>query len=422
MKSTIYKNIHFLFIICTFFAFGQSEDNAYRNPIIITPELLLGVTSASNKNFTDRKMQKQVIINFGRDQRYQQQEWLHRLKVQRTGISLGYADLGNKNELGSAISVLSFLEFNPIKKKSLKIYLGIGASYFSKKYDSIFNTKNKAVSTDITWAFRVFTYYKLFSSKPLDWNIGLGYFHNSNGHSQLPNQGLNSFLIGVSTDIYKNYGSKNVSTEPSEETLLKSKDNYFALSIGYGINVLSIAFNSKKPVYSFSGEYGKIYNNIFKIGIGFYIRYYQHYYDYINDNESLVQNGREFANLKNHAVWNASNIGLTLNGEVLLNHIGIDMQVGFNLHKPGYKIDWRINQGWEYVPRIIPENSNIVLGKFDFYYRLKKLVSTRLGLKYYFIRTQKKTKSNLFCGAFINANLGQADFSELRIGYLHRFN
>jgi hypothetical protein len=41
----------------------------------------------------------------------------------------------------------------------------------------------------------------------------------------------------------------------------------------------------------------------------------------------------------------------------------------------------------------------------------------RLGLNYYFINPVKNTRCNIFVGADIDANFGQADFSELSLGY-----
>ena len=45
-----------------------------------------------------------------------------------------------------------------------------------------------------------------------------------------------------------------------------------------------------------------------------------------------------------------------------------------------------------------------------------------MGLKYYLIGTTKVPKNNLYLGFHINANLGQADFTELSLGYVYSFN
>ncbi|MFD2824692.1 acyloxyacyl hydrolase [Lacinutrix iliipiscaria] len=421
LDQTLLKTVILpFFLISTISSFGQDHNN---NPnIIITPEILFGITGEANTGFPDRELQKQLYVSFGFDNTNNQHEWSRRFKAPRTGLSLGLTDFGNTENLGYALSLLPFIEFNAFKNKHLKVHVGTGISYFNKVYDPIENPNNKAVSSHFTWAFRLLGYYSFSTTKNIDWRVGLGYAHHSNGHIKLPNQGFNSFLLSVSADLKLNQKTISSNTIQTPPELEKSSYRYFTLRSGYGESTLSNTINSKKDVYTFSGEYGKVYNNIYKLGIGFYYRFYKKYYDYIKDNESLVQEGREFEHFKKHPVWNASNIGLSLSGEILLNHIGIDVQIGFNLFKPAYKIDWRINEGWENVPREIPENSNIVLGEFDTYFKIKHIISSRLGFKYYMIGTEKQPKNNIYIGAFINGNLGQADFTELAIGYVHKLN
>jgi len=416
------KRIYILFCLISTALFAQqTESNSPSSHLIITPELLAGVTAEPNSYFPEHSFQKQLMLNLAWDQMANPQEWAQRLKGPRTGIGIGYADFGNQDSLGFALTLMPFIEFNAFKKKNLKVQVGMGGSYFNKKYDSITNPNNQAVTTHLTWSFRLFMHYQIISTRKFDWRVGAGYFHHSNGHARIPNQGYNSFLFSVSTDIKSPPRSLNEEEHYSKEVFKHSVYSYFIIRSGYGFNALSKAFNEKKDIYTFSGEYGKVFNNTFKLGIGLYYRFYQNYYDYIVDNESLVQDGREFDYYKENPWWYASNIGASINSEILLNHIGIDIQMGFNLHKPGYKIDWRINQGWAYVPKEIPEDSNIVLGEFDTKYKLKALIATRLGLKYYFWSTTKGPEHNLFIGAHLNANLGQADFSELSLGYVYNF-
>tara|TARA_R100001369_G_scaffold90153_1_gene128743 strand:- start:3571 stop:4857 length:1287 start_codon:yes stop_codon:yes gene_type:complete len=418
MKKTILTSL----LLFSFGLFAQQPDSlSKKSNFIFSPEILLGITAEANSYFPDRGLQSQAIVSFGWEHDNNPQEWAHRLKGPRTGISIGYTNFGNTEKLGSAISVLPFIEFNAFRSKRLTLQVGMGASYFTEKYDPITNPNNEAVTTDITWSFKLFGYYKVFSTKNIDWRASLGYSHHSNGHTRLPNQGFNSFLVGVSADI-KNNGDPTFYSETDKLVFPTSSYRYLALRSGYGLQVLAKPFNDKKGVYVVSGEYGKVFNSTYKVGIGAYYRFYRHYYDYITNNESLVQDGREFDSFKENATWSASNIGVFVSGEVLLNHFGINLQVGFNIHKPAYNIDWRINQGWDVVPREIPENSNIVLGEFDTKFKLKKRISSRLGLKYYFIGTRKAPKNNFFIGVSLNSNLGQADFTELNFGYMHSFS
>ncbi len=373
----------------------------------------------ANEGFPDRGIQKQLILNFGRDHKYNPQQWARLLKGPKTGLSVGITDFGNLDSLGVAFTAMPFIEFKAFGSERFKVLTGLGGSYFTKKFDAINNPNNRAVTTDITWAFRLYFYYQFLSTENIDWRIGLGYSHHSNGHTRLLNQGYNSFLIGLSTDIKNPLNhSKNVSDETTPE-YKKSVYNYFSFRGGLGQNVLALAFNDKKNVYTVAGEYGRVYNNTYKIGIGFFYRFYQNYYDYIVGNESLVQDGREFDYFKNNPWYYSTNLGVSLHGEIFLNHLGIDLQVGYNFYKPAYKLDWRINEGWDNTPREIPEWW--ILGELNGAYKMKHRISTRLGLKYYLIGMEKAPKNNIYIGASLNSNLSQADFTELSLGYVHSF-
>ena len=83
-------------------------------------------------------------------------------------------------------------------------------------------------------------------------------------------------------------------------------------------------------------------------------------------------------------------------------------------------VDWRINQGWDNTPADIPEFWQ--LGEFDTKFRLKHAIASRLGLKYYLWPTKEFRPNNLYFSFHINANLGQADFTEFGIGYIHQFD
>jgi len=381
---------------------------------------LLGKTAESNDNFPERKLQKQFIFNIGRDQTNNPKEWARWLKDPKTGFGLGYTDFGNLDSLGVAFSVIPYIEFNAFRQKNLKVQVGMGGSYFTKKYHPITNSNNQAVTTNVTWSFRAYLYYNLISTKQIDWRLGIGYSHHSNGHTRLLNQGYNSFLVSMSADILNPLGASEENIQKPSFSFKKSVYSYFSLRGGVGQNVLGIAFNNTKSVYTLSGDYGHVLNNTFRLGIGFNYRLYEHYYDYIKNNESLVQEGREFEYFKESPWRYATNIAITLNGEFLLNHVGIDIQIGYNIHKPGYQIDWRINEGWDNTPKDIPESW--MLGEYNSKYKFKKHISSRLGMKYYLIGNTKAPANNLYIGAHLNSNLGQADFTELSFGYVHSFN
>ncbi|MDC8000289.1 acyloxyacyl hydrolase [Aequorivita todarodis] len=416
MKNRL--TIFLLFV--PFFSFAQTAQDWKKSALTFTPEILFGKTMEANDGFPDTKLQKQVILSFGRNHTNNPQQWAQRLKMPKTGLSIGVTDFGNLDSLGLGFTAMPFIEFKAFGSDRWKILTGMGASYFTKKFDAETNPKNQAVTTDITWAFRLYLNYQFLSTKNIDWRTGIGYSHHSNGHTRLLNQGYNSFLVSLSADIKNPLNRPEKAQSATSPEYKKTVYNYFAVRAGLGRNVFALAFNDKKSVYTIAGEYGKVYNNTFKVGIGFYYRFYQHYYDYIEGNESLVQPGREFDYFRSNPWYYSTNLGLSLHGEIFLNHVGIDLQLGINFHKPAYKMEWRINEGWDNTPREISDTW--VLGTLDGTYKKKNRISSRLGLKYYLIGMEKAPKNNFYLGANLNANLGQADFTELSFGYVHNFN
>ena len=409
------KILLFYVLLCSSLYVFAQENTDY----LLVPELLVGFTTASNEDFPDRNLQTQAFFSFAWDHTKNPQEWAQRFKSMRTGISLGYTNFGNSESLGSAISLMPFVAFNVFKSKRLKAHIGLGGSYFTKQFDMETNFFNRAVSTDFTWSLRAFLHYTVAKQERVNYRLGLGITHHSNGHTRLPNNGFNSFLFSASAEIKK--WKKENQKPDSIPPLRASKHHYIEVRKGIGQNVLNdgFPFNNKKEVYTISAEYGHVYNTVFKVGVGAFYRIYEHYYDYIRNNEFLVRDGQEFASFRENPWSNASNFGVYITGELLLNHIGIDLLIGVNLHKPAYQIDWRLNEGFDFVPREIPDFFE--LGEFNSKFELKNAIATRLGLKYYLLGTNAYRKHNLYAGVFINANLGQADFSELAIGYVYQF-
>jgi hypothetical protein len=417
------KTTFLLFLVFSLFLQAQEDVSVESNTVVITPEILLGKTLPSNFGFPETKPHKQLLFNISKNHENTPREWAQRLKGLHTGVSLGLTDFGQLDSLGIAISLIPNLEFNAFKSKRFKILTGLGISYFTKKYDPVTNPNNRAVSTDITWAFRFLIKYKLFSTNNIDWNLGIGLSHHSNGHTKLDNRGYNAIVGSISGALNNPFNNSKpqtlINTTPIP-LLQNTKYSYLEFRAGHGWNVLAEAFNTTKAVYTISGEYGYVFNNVFKLGLGTHYRFYQHYYDYINNNESLVQDSREFEYLKQNPFKNATSLSLYLNTEILLDHFGLDFSVGYNLYKEAYQIDWRINEGWVNTPREIPEGW--VLGEFNTKYNLKKSINTRLGIKYYLLSTHKKPKHNPYMAVHLNSNLGQADFTEITLGYTYSFS
>ncbi|MCF1421138.1 acyloxyacyl hydrolase [Mangrovimonas futianensis] len=403
-----------LLLFCPFLILAQTPNTSY-----LTPEIQLGKTLEANDGFPNTQLQKSFFLSWGNYNNHRDQEWVYRLNQPKTGVTLGLIDFGNSEAIGTGLSAMTFIDFSLNKSKKLRLKMGLGASYFNKQYDSIHNPMNRAISTNFTWSFNSFLYYHIHQSENIDYNLGLGYYHHSNGHTKLPNQGLNSLLVSFSGDI--RWQHINQTEEPITNDFKRNSYRYFSSAFGLGWNTLSNKFNSTKNVYNLTLSYGKVINRTFKFGFGAYYRFYEHYYDYIKNEETLIL--EEYPQFKDNPYGYATNIGLLGKGELLLNHFGLEFQIGLNIYKPFYSIDWKLNQGYTYERPT--ENGPItveVLGELDWYYEVKRTISSKMGINYYFIGTDKTPKHNFFIGAHINANLGQADFTEFSAGYVYSFH
>ena len=152
----------------------------------------------------------------------------------------------------------------------------------------------------------------------------------------------------------------------------------------------------KRSVNIISVGVGAIYKQVVKVSVGLTYRFYHQYYNYIKDYQP-----EEY---KDSPTLNASNLIVYLGGELLLGHVGIDAEIGINVYKPFYTYHHELYEDDEGLS-----------------YWLKKILATRIGLKLYLMNTSKNPKNNLFVGVHLNANMGQADFSEISIGIVHRF-
>ncbi|MEX2349761.1 MAG: acyloxyacyl hydrolase [Flavobacteriaceae bacterium] len=412
----------FLIIVIAFKVFGQERPHTLKYSYFMAPEVLFGILSEPNTDFPEVGFQKTVYLTFGKYQDNNQQEWASRLNYPKTGFSLGFSDYGNSEQVGKSYSLLPYAEFRLFDSQKLNALFGLGASYHDVQYDIRENPNNKAVSTKFSWAFRGSLTYDWWYFEKSMLRLSLNYLHHSNGHVRLPNQGMNSFLLGVSyeTGVFRSMDSGKQDKVIPEFS--RSTYNFLDLRFGLGQNVLSEIYNDKKEVYAIALSYGKVINKTYSFGGGIYYRFYEHYYQYIKNDEMLVK--EDYPELRDHPVLNASAFGIFGTGELLLNHIGIEFQLGINIYKPAYKIDWRLNQGYVFIAYDDEDEPYIAvkLGELDSYYKIKKTISSRLGLKYYIIPTDETPVHNFYIGAHLNANLGQADFGELSIGYTYNFN
>lgn len=318
--------------------------------------------------------------------------WHHLYGYPEVGASIYMGFLGNSEAFGQVMGVVPHLTFSTLREKDpfWSITLGMGFSYFNKPFDSITNPHNIFIGTHVT----NMSYFSFYMNKRLSQNLnltfGISTNHTSNGHYQIPNVGINMPQLSFGLKYYpKGQPAKN----PIKDWNMPSSKPRFNVRFGAGIHEFA---GTIKPIGTpkYSIFVGSVYlsKRMGKLGnahIGFDMRYYEGYYDYIVYWNTYSENQR----LK------ASKIGVLMGYEFLIGHFGLFIQSGINLYNPFYNLAYKV---------FINRTFNAFTGSF---------IYNRLGVQYYLREPQKHTKNNLYFGMFINAKFGKADFPEIGIGY-----
>ncbi len=386
-------------VCCSIFSQVAAQQKDYR---FFETEYSAGkIVPNYTKIFPSSSLQQALTLSIGK-QSADTTNWGRYYRFPETGVSIFASNLGNNKVFGNQFSFLPYIRFRVLNQtKPLYIKLALGVTYFTTHFDSINNIENLSNGSPFTWGFQAMLYKTIYQKNNFNLKIMGGYSHHSNGHTQIPNFGLNSALFGISAqwkkDEKENLTNKNSNHNHQESSLNKYFINYRE---GLGFHELGATDipvgGGKKLVYTGSLSFGLLFNNHIKWKTGFSYRYYEHYYNYIQQNN--------LAAFKDNPEWSASNIYFFTGVEFLMNHISIDVEGGLNLYKPFYETF-----------------NNDFQKDEDVAYELKKWFNARLGLNYYIANTIKSPTHNVFLGAHINANFGQADFTEFSMGYVYSF-
>lgn len=378
-----------------------SQDRNKTKLLYIEPELKIGAIVPNNLHFPKIGVQRVLFLNIGKHHTSSSKRWTSFLNYPSTGISIGYSHFGNYKVFGEAWYLMPYIELGS-NYRFLKPYLiniGLGASYFTNPYDEDKNRSNFTIGSKVNWALRLFAYRKIKTTQSHSIKVGVGFLHSSNGHTQLPNYGLNSALASIAIM----FGNNKPKVNPKRPYYIGDRvKNRYIIGIRQELGTHEFG-NARGPV---GGAKERTYTTVLSIGkhlghnlivySGLGYRFYNHYYNYIRD-ENLEK-------YNDNPKLNSSNIYLMLGGEVLMGYVGFDLEGGINLWKPFYE-----------------EHNDKHDKKSGIRYWIKRSINTRLGIKLYAINTDKNPKNNLFIEASVSANVSQADFSGISLGYRYSF-
>ncbi len=386
------RKISFILLLLFQSLISSSQTDSIKSchSFFIEPELLAGKIAPNYQQYPPSGVKETFVLNIGVSN-VDNKIWANYYNHPDVGMSFTFSQLGNQSVFGNELEIMPFITFNTARriKNTWFFKVGIGASYFTKHYNVITDTANSPIGSSFTWAFKLFLYRSLWVTKNFNLRLCGGFCHSSNGHTQLPNVGLNSGMIGLSAQF--NTKSPDPNFLFPEKIKEQIPNTYFLqLRTGAGMHERGGAFGppggSKYGVLSAAVSGGIIFKNHLKVRAGLTYRDYGNLLDYT---------GQPFT------TWQASNIFFSLGCEFLVGHFGMDIEGGINLYRPFYRAFYEKYEG----------------STATVFYFLKSTFPMRLGLNYYLIDPYKKPRFNVFVGADINANFGQADFSEINLGY-----
>jgi len=357
------------------------------------PEIVLGHVVPNFQNYPRSGLLYGVGLAW-HTSNTQKNLWQRQWPNGETGFYIGYWNMGNDSIFGSELTAYPYVQFPVLKRRKAPLFIrvGLGLAHFSRHYSKPDNVRNTAIGSGFTWAFES----SLRWSRPISDHLKIAlagkFLHGSNGHTQLPNFGLNSAALSIGLQYFPN----GVPIRPKHHPITRFKSRFIQIRAGtglqefggtdgpvggpkYGVNFLALYYNFQ-------------FNQRNRLKLGFTLRKYNSYATYIA-NHSLDKKYTPYS------------VSFILGHEFLLGHTGLDVDGLLHLYKPFYRIYW---------DQFNPESHVLFL--------LHRWLGARIGLNLYALAPATHPKTNVFLGVHINTNNGEADFSSISVGLEHKFD
>jgi len=161
-------------------------------------------------------------------------EWQRAYWLPQTGISIAAWDLGNKDQLGKAVSFIPYIDFTLTRNRHVAFDLrfGWGVCLIEKKFNIQENHKNLAIGTHFNYSIMIHPHVKWDLNERVAISTGFGLTHFSNGALTMPNLGLN--LVTATGAITYSFGEKHI-TNSIIDSASYNKAPYWNFYAAFGI-------------------------------------------------------------------------------------------------------------------------------------------------------------------------------------------
>ncbi|MCQ2960537.1 MAG: acyloxyacyl hydrolase [Bacteroidales bacterium] len=297
--------------------------------------------------------------------------------------------LGQKEILGNVYALYPTWNYSLFNNKSigLNIKLGSGFAWFSTPYNKYDNPQNTLIGSHITNVTEL-GLGLWFQFLP-QWKIetGTSFIHFSNGHTHIPNIGLNDFTAKIGV-IYSPGSLQGIALKEKE---LPKTDTTWKKSISVSLGRHELAYSTDPTdgpsynIYKIYAGMAKRLTNINEIQLGASVSYYESFHTFIHLTEYY-----------NHLQYLASTVWtLHVGHEFLIKRFGLVTDLGIKVIDPFYR-SYFLDREWSLWH--------------------KAIFAPRAGFKFYPIWNSFASQK-LALGMFIKTNCGQADFVEFSLSY-----
>lgn len=319
-------------------------------------------------------------------------KWHQLYNFPKFGIDAFFSTFNNPTELGYNIGLVPSFEWRANKKKNLRFKFGLGNAWFNKTYDIITNENNFYIGRHLTSMVNIGLYRSVPFSKKTTFTYGFSFLHCSNGHTALPNAGMNILSAHLGWRFEKQREFKNVEIPDQQPS------SGFGMRVGYGAHKFGATTKAvggpSYPTYHLSGWYQKAYKNIHIVQLGATFSYYSSFYDYIISQE-VYKTDQQIRSCTGVAF---------IGHEFVFGKVSLVSQAGLYIYNPFFIKQKKIEGSW---------------GSFG--EKFESFNTNRVGLTYYPFKKRNSLndlKNQLSISVMIKANAGQADLYEYAIGFI----
>lgn len=316
--------------------------------------------------------------------------WQSAMRWPEAGVSLVAGSLGNQQVLGNAAGLMPYLGWRLTNHDGWHLYLkaGLGFAWITNPYNEITNPENTLIGSYLTNMTQLAAGASVPVGKQLALDAGLSFFHFSNGHTHLPNLGINMPCVYAGLRLNPAKGDK----PPRYSTPDTLPDRFqMVVEMTGGIHQFGESTEPTGgpvyPVYGASIGIRWLPSQLHTFTASVEWDYYSGFYDFAVLNR-----------MSGSQTWlYASTIVVYAGHEFILGHFGIDTRMGVYLFNP-FRHD--------YSQDITKTSEG---GKL--------YSSNKLGFNWY-LWNPAMAKVNIRLGIYIKANLGQADYTCAGISFI----